>query len=201
MSTPDFASDFDINSFSVGPNPSAPWKNLSVIVGGKANPPGTSLSSSIPYLDSSEVGVNNTSSTTHHIQIVFTAETFDLPAATSVQIVTKLNSDDFTGMDLSQASTLTASTTGGLIFSRQVALQSGDSANVTSAPIALSGDYSMTETYDLWLKAGGTVKGQMVMNVVAAAPEPPAIGLAIVALGGLFSGRRLLRRSSSGSNL
>jgi hypothetical protein len=154
---------------------------LSYSISGTANPPGTSLDSpGVAFLSTTEAKVTNTSSITHEIQITFTATPFSLPTNGPVIIGTQINTNQATGD--AGGSTLTTSATGGLLdllsspFSRSESLGWNDLLEVFTLG-SKTGNYTLLQTYDVFVKAGGTVKAQLRMDVQSAGgtlptPEP-----------------------------
>src|SRR5262245_31221075 len=115
ISYQDFTQPFSISTTVPPPGPnflgqyaaslSGSYGAITYSVFAQANPPGMSLDSPLAaYLSTTGAQLVNTSTTSHHIQITFTAETFTFPATGTVQVNTQFNTNDVSGQDLSHTS-------------------------------------------------------------------------------------------------
>jgi hypothetical protein len=193
QSSPDVNGDYNgppVN-FSVG-SASPPFQNVSITVNGTANPPGSPTSFLFPDLSTSVTATNFTG-TTHEFKIVFDAETYTLPSANPVDILTQIDTNDARRADTTHPSTMTASAAGGVTFSRTVSLGNIDGAPVDGGLHAHSGSYTLEQSYDLFVLGSGNfqVKSGMVTTVV---PEPATVILAMLALPFLIAAKRFSSR-------
>jgi hypothetical protein len=154
---------------------------ISYSVSGSANPPGTSQNSpTVAYLSTSEFKLTNSTGTPHHIVITFDAQTFTLPSANSVMIDTVFTTHDATGQlgnDPSRLSSLTASASGGVTYSRTAPLGQDDNPQfpVSSGPLSKSGGYSLHQIFDFWIAdnpGGNSIYSEMLMDVGSGPGEP-----------------------------
>jgi hypothetical protein len=142
-------------------------------ISGSANPPGNTLFNPTSFLSTTEARITNTSTTdTYHFIVEFIAETFTYPATGSVVVGTQINTNDASGLGVGPSS-LTTAATGGLPFLRTESFGHND-AGLMSTGLVKAGPYTLTQVYDVFVKAGGTVKAQLRMEVTPAVntPEP-----------------------------
>jgi hypothetical protein len=151
----------------------------------------------VPTLTSNVVASNFTG-TTHEFKIVFDAETYALPSANPVHILTQIDTNDARRGDTSLSS-MTASAAGGITYSRTVPLGHTDGGPVDGGPQAHTGSYTLEQSYDLFVFGSGNfeVKSGMVTTVV---PEPAALVLAALSLPFLIASRRFARGKGSGKS-
>ncbi|HTQ40760.1 MAG TPA: hypothetical protein VMJ32_17190 [Pirellulales bacterium] len=149
---------------------------LNIQVTANSDPPGTSdTSPRVAYLSTSEAKITNTSTTHHEVEVVITAETFTLPNSNTdfEDITSKLTTNSSFGLLPTPTSTMTTAASGGVTFSRSLALPNSDSSTVDSGFYAKTGSYVLTQTYDINVgkTTGSGVAAQMSMTLTPT-PEP-----------------------------
>lgn len=184
---------------------SAAYGPISYSVSGSSNPPGTQLTGS--FLSTTDIYLRNTSTAAHHIKITFDAFDFTLPSTSPLFIDTAMAASDVSGLDPYHASTLEASSLGGVSFDQTTNVADVGTGYVTTILVANHGTYELKQVYDLWVKKtanGNQISASVQMNVTdpAPAPEPQTlVGLAtIVPMGAwyaFFRGRRSRRKEKS----
>jgi hypothetical protein len=194
QTVPDGSGDYNILNFMVG-SLSPPFQNVSLTLSGSANPPGGPSGYLFPTLSSNVIASNFTGAT-HEFKIVFDAETYSLPSADPVDILTQIDTNDARRGDTSLSS-MTASAAGGVTYSRTVPLGHTDGGPIDGGLHAHTGPYTLEQSYDLFVFGSGNfeVKSGIVTTVV---PEPAALVSAMIGLPIFVACRRFARCGGQG---